>query len=376
MTTLTTNTKSATTKGRPEIQLSAEIETTFRATYDGSAACVRRLGQRYDVSDSTIRAWAQRLQLTKRSRLRPQSNPIVPTSYHIIMQGEGEGASRPTGTGISVDVLQAYLRDMERYPRLSAEEEIQLGKRAAQGDQTAKHALILANLRLVMRIAKYYTTKPHGSLEFLDLIQEGTFGLMHAVDIFDVTRGWRFSTVASWWIRQAISRTVQDKSRTIRIPFGAHEQLSDLYKLQRDADEELTVETMAERLSMNKERVQELLVMSQETQSLDAPLFGAKDDLDIGSILALESEATSPQDYLEHLDLHQQLLNLLHTLQPRDRLIITLRYGLDGQGERSLEVVSKTLGISRERIRQIEVRVLRQLRQEAQRIQLQDYLSA
>ncbi len=275
-------------------------------------------------------------------------------------------------TGMTVDSVRTYLSEMGQYLRLTDHQERLLGERAAQGDVEAKHLLILANLRLVVRVATHYAARSRGTLDLLDLIQEGTLGLMHAVDIFDVQRGWRFSTVAAWWIRQTVSRALMNQGRTIRLPVGAQEQISDLQLLLQDAGEDL--EVIARRLNISLERAQELFAASQDLYSLDTPAFGPGGDLDLGH--TLESSAPSPQSHVEALDLRQQLVNLLHTLRPRDRLIITLRYGLDGQGERSLETVGTMLHVSRQRIQQIETRLLLELRKEARARQLQDYLSA
>lgn len=363
-----------TTKGRPAMQLSPEVEETLRTTYDGSAACVHRLAQQYGVADSTIRAWSSKLGLTRRSRPRQHAAPAAPRHWKISLEtlDEEKGPSVVFSTAGMVDSVRTYLNEMGQYPRLTGQQERLLGERAAQGDVEAKHLLILTNLRLVVRIAKHYAARARGTLDLLDLIQEGTLGLMHAVDIFDVQRGWRFSTIAAWWIRQTVSRAQMNQGRTIRLPVGAQEQISDLQLLLQDADEDL--EVIARRLNISLDRAQELFAASQDLYSLDTPAFGPDGDLDLGHIL--ESSAPSPQSHVEGLDLRQQLVNLLHTLRPRDRLIIALRYGLDGQGERTLEEVSQQMHVTRQRIQQIENRILLELRQEAWARQLQDYLSA
>jgi RNA polymerase primary sigma factor len=373
---VTTCTKTA--KGRPALQLSPEIEETLRTSYDGSAACVHSLAQQYRVADSTIRAWAQKLGLTQRSRPRPQSSQEDHHSWKLTLRPLDEGQEPtivPDREVVTVDLVRAFLNEMNRYPRLTSLQERQLGERSAQGDRDAKYILILANLRLVVRVAKHYAAKSIHSLPLLDLIQEGTLGLMHAVDIYDVSRGWRFSTHATWWIRQSVSRAQMEQSRTVRLPIGAQEQIQDLHELLQEAQGDLPLETITARLSISGERAQELLIASQPIHSLDTPAFGESGDLDVGHLL--ESPIPTPQDHIEALDLRHQLLDLVQTLRrPRDRQVITLRYGLDGEGERTLEEVGKQLHVTRERIRQIETRTLLELRQEARARQLQEYLSA
>jgi len=353
------------------MQLSPEIEETLRTTYDGSATLVRRLAQQYGVAESTIRAWARRLGLTQRSRPRPQVDQSEhhPWKIALCLLDEGqESALAPDREPVTVNLVRAYLKEMGRYPRLSGPQERMLGEQMAQGNQEAKQALILANLRLVVRVARHYAKKANNTLDLLDLIQEGTLGLMHAVDIFDTSRGWRFSTHATWWIRQAVSRAQMEQGRTIRLPVSAQEQIQDLQELLQETTEEFPHEIIAERLSISQGRTQELLTASQHIHSLDVPTIGEQDNL--------ESPLPTPQDHAETLDLRHQLLCLLQTLRPRDRQVIILRYSLDGKGERTLEEVARTLGVTRERIRQIENRVLLELREAAQARDLQDYLSA
>ena len=284
------------TKGRPALQLLPEIEGTFRSSYDGSAECVAHLAQHYGVADSTVRAWASRLGLTQRSRPRPPSGEHHSWKLAARYLDEGqEPTVVPDRRVVTVSLLRAYLNEMGRYPRLTAPQERQLGNRAAQGDQDAKDALVLANLRLVVRIAKNYAAKSAHSLDLLNLIQEGTLGLMHAVDIYDVSRGWRFSTHATWWIRQAVSRAQMEQGRSIRLPVGAQEQIQDIHEMLLNTD--LPLGSIAEHLSISNARAQELLTLSQPIHSLDAPAFGEADDLDIGHLL--ESSDVGPEDYIE-----------------------------------------------------------------------------
>ena len=368
-----------TAKGRPLMQLNSCIEGTLRATYDGSAACVHDLAQQYGVSQSTIRAWASRLGLTQRSRPRPHGGQEEHHPWKIAIRVLDEGQESPIVADrdvANVNLLRAFIKDVACYPRINRQQERELGERVAQGDQHAKHALIVANLRLVVRIAKSYSTKSTYSLPLLDLIQEGILGLIHAVDIFDVSRGWRFSTHATWWIRQGISRAQMEQSRTIRLPIGVQEQIQDMHEIIQSTHEDIPLQAIAEHLSISRERVQELLLASQQIHSLDAaPPSGEQDDLELGSLV--EASIPTPQDHIEASDLHDQLVDLVQTLRrPRDRQIIFLRFGLDGLGERTLEEVGKQLQVTRERVRQIENRILLELRHEARARQLHEYLSA
>lgn len=371
------------TKGRPAMQLSPEIEETLRTIYDGSASQVHDLAQRYHVADSTIRAWARKLGLTQRSRPRPQSSSH-PQDHHswkamLSTFGDEQEARAILGNEKeTVDLLRIFLQEMARYPLLKPEQERVLGEQIAYGDQDARQqaklTLFLANLRLVVRVAKYYADRAHHTLDILDLIQEGALGLLHACNIYDIRRGWRFSTVATWWIRQTVSRALKEQGRTIRLPVGMQEQILDLQQLLQAEDSDLPVAALAERLSLSCERIQELLDASQTLYSLDASAYGPDGDVELGQII--EAPAPAPQAYAEASDLRHHLADLLQTLRPRDRKVIVLRYGLDGKGERTLEQVGKQLRVTRERIRQIETRVLLELREGAQARQLQDYLSA
>ncbi len=368
-----------TAKGRPVMQLNSHIEGTLRAMYDGSAACVHGLAQQHGVSQSTIRAWASRLGLTQRSRPRPHGGQEEHHPWKIAIRVPDEDQEAPIVADrdvASVNLLHAFIKDMSRYPRLNRQQERELGEGVARGDQDAKHALIVANLRLVVRIAKCYAAKSTYSLPLLDLIQEGTLGLIHAVDIFDVSRGWRFSTHATWWIRQGISRAQMEQSRTVRLPIGVQEQIQDMHEILQSTHEDLPLQTIAEHLSISRERAQELLLASQHIHSLDAaPPSGEQDDLELGSLV--EASIPTPQDHMEALDLRYQLIDLVQTLRrPRDRQVILLRYGLDGKGERTLEEVGKQLHVTRERVRQLENRILLGLRHEARARQLHEYLSA
>ena len=368
-------TRTATTN-RSAQHLSPEREDIFRTTYDGSSECVNTLARQFGVTVSTIRSWASRLGLTQRSRPRPHAQKVHHT-WKMVARHLGEGQEPmivPDRDTTTINTLRLYLNEMGQYPRLTLQQERSLGERVSWGDEEAKYALIVSNLRLVVRIAGHYASKSP-SVPLLDLIQEGTLGLIHAADIYDVGRGWRFSTHATWWIRQAVSRAQMEQSRTIRVAIGAQEQIQDMNEVIQSAEEELTPQAIAERLSLSKERVQELLDASQPIQSLDAPLPDEQEDLALGH--ALESSLATPQAQIEAHDLRSQLIDLVQALPlSRDRLVITLRYGLDGRGERTLEEVGNALQVTRERVRQIETNILLKLRKGARARQLQEYLSA
>ena len=362
-------------KGRPARLRDPEVRAALESTYDGSGEVVQQLSRQFRVSESTIRAWAKHLELTRRSRPRTQSSESDHHPWQFSLAAHENALTAPhDSTKANLDIVRLYLHDVSKYPRLTAQEEVTLGQRIAQNDQQAKHALILANLPLVIRIAKNYALKSRGALHMLDLIQEGTLGLIHAVDIFDVRRGFRFSTLATWWIRQAVFRAIQTQKRAIRLSGPAQEQLSKIHRLQFQAEKDLTPEDLAEQLSVTPERIHELLDASQEIWSLDVATRDEEGTSELSEIVAAPSHLLD--NALIHADLQQQLTSLLDTLRPRDRSVIVLRYGLEGHEALTLEQTGKLLGITRERVRQIEGRVLRGLRSGAEQMQLQDYLSA
>ena len=360
-------------KGRRARLHDPEIQATLVSTYDGSYEVVQQLAQQFSIAESTIRSWAKHLNLTQRSRSRTSSVGKHGPSQYSLTPEHALAAYHDT-TLTQVDIINLYLRDVSSYSRLTAQEEHNLGERIAQNDQKAKHALILANLPLVIRIAKNYASKSRETVQFLDLIQEGTCGLIHAASIYDVTRGFRFSTHATWWIRQAVIRAIQSQRRTIRVSIPAQEQLSKIHHLRLQADEELTPEDIAERLSLTLERVYELLEAAQTILSLDDPTHSKDGNTDLSEIVAAPSHVLDGD--LIYEDLKQQITRLLDTLPPRDRQIIVLRFGLEGYEELTLEQIGELFGITKERVRQVETRVLQQLRSDAEHMHLRDYLSA
>ncbi len=280
--------------------------------------------------------------------------------------------SVPDGVSIE-DPVRMYLKEIGKVPLLSAEEEIDLAKRMELGDQEAKKRLAEANLRLVVSIAKRYVGR---GMLFLDLIQEGNLGLIKAVEKFDYRKGYKFSTYATWWIRQAITRAIADQARTIRIPVHMVETINKLIRVSRQLLQELgrepTPEEISEEMNMPVDRVREILKISQEPVSLETPI-GEEEDSHLGDFIQ-DDNVPVPADAAAFTLLKEQLQEVLGTLTEREQKVLTLRFGLEDGRARTLEEVGKEFNVTRERIRQIEAKALRKLRHPSRSRKLKDYL--
>lgn len=276
--------------------------------------------------------------------------------------------------GISVeDPVRMYLKEIGKVPLLSSEDEIELAKKIELGDEVAKQKLTEANLRLVVSIAKRYVGR---GMQFLDLIQEGNLGLIKAVEKFDYRKGYKFSTYATWWIRQAITRAIADQARTIRIPVHMVETINRLVRVSRQLLQELGREPLPEEIAakvdMPVERVREIMKVSQEPVSLETPI-GEEEDSHLGDFIQ-DDQVAVPVDAATFTMLHEQLMEVLDTLTEREQKVLRLRFGLDDGRPRTLEEVGKEFNVTRERIRQIEAKALRKLRHPSRSKKLKDYL--
>ena len=271
------------------------------------------------------------------------------------------------------DPVKVYLKDIGKVPLLSMEEELELAKRMKEGDEEAKKRLSEANLRLVVSIAKRYVGR---GMLFLDLIQEGNMGLMKAVEKFDCTKGFRFSTYATWWIRQAVTRAIADQARTIRIPVHMVETINKLIRANRMLVQKLgrepTVSELSEELQMSEDKVREIQRIAMDPVSLETPI-GEEDDSHLGDFIE-DDKAAAPQDVATFTILKEQLMAILDTLTPREEMVLRLRYGLDDGHPRTLEEGGKEFHVTRARIRQIEAKALRKLRHPQRSKRLRDYM--
>ncbi len=277
--------------------------------------------------------------------------------------------------GVAVDdPVRMYLKDIGKIPLLDPDREAYLAEKIAEGDEAAKNELVEANLRLVVSIAKKYVGK---GMYFLDLIQEGNLGLIKAVEKFDHTKGYKFSTYATWWIRQAITRAIADQARTIRIPVHMVETIHRVSRTSRQLLQEFgrepTIDEIAEKLGMSAEKVREIMKAAQDPVSLETPI-GEEDDSHLGDFIPDDSSPT-PAEAVSYQLLREQLNKVLHTLTPREEMVIKLRFGLEDGRTRTLEEVGKEFNITRERIRQIEAKALRKLRHQSRSKILKGFLN-
>ncbi|MBS5569896.1 MAG: RNA polymerase sigma factor RpoD [Clostridiales bacterium] len=276
------------------------------------------------------------------------------------------------GVGLE-DHVRMYLKEIGKVPLLTAEEEVELAIRIENGDEAAKDRLNEANLRLVVSIAKRYVGK---GMQFLDLIQEGNLGLLKAVEKFDYRKGYKFSTYATWWIRQAITRAIADQARTIRIPVHMVETIHKLGRVSRQLSQELgkdpTPEQIAQEMNMPVDKVREIMKISQDPVSLETPV-GEEEDSHIGDFIP-DEDAPAPSESAAAILLREQLMEVLETLTPREQKVLKLRFGLDDGCQRTLEEVGREFHVTRERIRQIEAKALRKLRHPSRSKKLKDYI--
>ena len=280
--------------------------------------------------------------------------------------------SVPDGIALD-DPVRMYLKEIGRVPLLNAQQEVELAQRIEQGDESAAKQLAEANLRLVVSIARRYVGR---GMHFLDLIQEGNLGLMKAVEKFDYRKGFKFSTYATWWIRQAISRAIADQARTIRIPVHMVETINRLVRTQRqllqDLGREPTAEEIADEMDVSADRVREIMKVAQEPVSLETPI-GDEGDSHLADFIE-DEDAESPADAASYLLLREQIGEVLGTMTPREQKVLELRFGLEDGRARTLEEVGHAFGVTRERIRQIEAKALRKLRHPSRAKQLKDFL--
>lgn len=283
-----------------------------------------------------------------------------------------EDLSVPKGINVD-DPVRMYLKEIGKIPLLTSEEEIEIAKRMEAGDELAKQQLAEANLRLVVSIAKRYVGR---GMLFLDLIQEGNLGLMKAVEKFEYKKGFKFSTYATWWIRQAITRAIADQARTIRIPVHMVETINKLVRVQRQLVQELgrdpTPEEIGKEMDLDVERVREIMKIAQEPVSLETPI-GEEEDSHLGDFIP-DEDVLAPADAATFTMLREQLIDVLDTLTPREQKVLRLRFGLDDGRARTLEEVGKEFEVTRERIRQIEAKALRKLRHPSRSKKLKDFL--
>ncbi|HIZ70683.1 MAG TPA: RNA polymerase sigma factor RpoD [Candidatus Atopostipes pullistercoris] len=334
-----------------------------------------KLAKPYHLDEKAMDDLIQKLEDEGIGVVDEDGNPLakqVEKEEEIVEEAREEQLVAPPGVKIN-DPVRMYLKEIGRVDLLSADEEVELAKRILEGDKSAEDELASANLRLVVSIAKRYVGR---GMSFLDLIQEGNMGLMKAVTKFDHTKGFKFSTYATWWIRQAITRAIADQARTIRIPVHMVETINKLVRVQRsllqDLGREPTPEEIGAEMDLPTEKVRNIINISQDPVSLETPI-GEENDSHLGDFIE-DGEAMDPEDNASYEMLKNELEDVLETLTDREENVLRLRFGLDDGRQRTLEDVGKVFGVTRERIRQIEAKALRKLRHPSRSKQLKDFL--
>ncbi|SHF00589.1 RNA polymerase primary sigma factor [Atopostipes suicloacalis DSM 15692] len=334
-----------------------------------------KLAKPYHLDEKGMDRLIQKLENEGIGVVDEDGNPLakqVEKEEEVVEEARDEQLVAPPGVKIN-DPVRMYLKEIGRVDLLSADEEVELAKRILEGDKSAEDELASANLRLVVSIAKRYVGR---GMSFLDLIQEGNMGLMKAVTKFDHTKGFKFSTYATWWIRQAITRAIADQARTIRIPVHMVETINKLVRVQRsllqDLGREPTPEEIGAEMDLPTEKVRNIINISQDPVSLETPI-GEENDSHLGDFIE-DGEAMDPEDNASYEMLKNELEDVLETLTDREENVLRLRFGLDDGRQRTLEDVGKVFGVTRERIRQIEAKALRKLRHPSRSKQLKDFL--
>ncbi len=330
-----------------------------------------------DVSDEVVEQFYAQLEAAGVEITVDDILEIIPEDPDTTQDAERAAsavAAAETDAGVQVDdPVRMYLKEIGKVPLLTAEEEVELAKRMAQGDESARQKLAEANLRLVVSIAKRYTGR---GMLFLDLIQEGNMGLIKAVEKFDYEKGYKFSTYATWWIRQAITRAIADQARTIRIPVHMVETINKVIRMSRQLSQQLghdpSSKELADALDMTVPKVEEILKIAQEPVSLETPV-GEEEDSHLGDFLEDEG-VSAPAEAASANLLREQLKEVLGTLTEREEKVLRLRFGLEDGRPRTLEEVGKEFDVTRERIRQIEAKALRKLRHPSRSKKLKDFL--
>ncbi|MDO5715390.1 MAG: RNA polymerase sigma factor RpoD [Tissierellia bacterium] len=351
-------------------RLSKIGRTKGNLTYDEIVDALEEIPLESDEVDSIYESFEkQGIELLDDDKIDEE---ILKTSKDESADASKEDLSVPKGVSVD-DPVRMYLKEIGKIPLLTAEEEVEIAKRMEVGDDFAKKELAEANLRLVVSIAKRYVGR---GMSFLDLIQEGNLGLMKAVEKFDYTKGFKFSTYATWWIRQAITRAIADQARTIRIPVHMVETINKLVRVQRQLVQELGrdpfPEEIAKEMNLDVTKVREIQKIAQEPVSLETPI-GEEEDSHLGDFIP-DDEILSPSDAATFILLREQLSDVLETLTEREKKVLELRFGLIDGRARTLEEVGKEFDVTRERIRQIEAKALRKLRHPSRSKKLKDFL--